>query len=119
MNPLARLVFRFDQPAREYVANPKHLTVCYSAEFNYYGVIGKPREVGCPDGARAITPPSVAPPPKWEIPQGTDKALHGVLTGLPAAPPSDADVIAAVRRAMPPRSVSQPTSRPRSVAPAG
>lgn len=59
------------------------VTVCYGMSFDYYGIMGSPSEVGCPEGARPITYP---PAPEWADAAAFEAAFAAVLDGLPDAP---------------------------------
>ncbi|MGI8808443.1 MAG: hypothetical protein ACR2KK_11465 [Acidimicrobiales bacterium] len=89
-DPLARLVFRVHLPAQQSdFSSIGPITACYQARFNHYGVIGSPRRVTCPTGAKAIVPAPLAPQPKVVIPAGFDTTLAELLAALPAAPSAE------------------------------
>jgi hypothetical protein len=62
------------------------VTACYEARFNFYGVIGSPRRIDCPQGATAIVPTPLAPKPRTVIPAGYDAALARALEALSGRP---------------------------------
>ncbi len=56
-DPFAQLVFWFHHPGGSSgFVRSDPVTACYRATFNVYGVIGTPREVGCPADASGIVP---------------------------------------------------------------
>jgi hypothetical protein len=84
-DPLAHLVIRLHHDASgEMWSEP--LTVCYGMDFNYYGVIGTPEAVDCPDDARPIT---FAHAPEWADTIAFESALKSLMADLPAAPSED------------------------------
>lgn len=104
--PMAHLAFRIHREGGQTGWKKiEPLTACYGADFNYYGVMGKPKRIECPADATAITPPPV---PRREIPTGYDSVLNSTLTALPSAP-GEADVLAALRRDPPAPPVNQET----------
>lgn len=97
-DPMAHLVIRIHHEGSESgFSRTDPVTACYSLDFNYYGIIGTPDRITCPDNATAITPP---PEPRREIPPGSDTALQSILTSLPATP-NEADVMTALRTGLP------------------
>ncbi|MFJ1767090.1 hypothetical protein ACIOD2_42640 [Amycolatopsis sp. NPDC088138] len=74
------------------------VTACYTADFSYQGLDDLPHRVDCPPDAAPITPPP-APPPAT-VPGTSDAPLNAVLTALPATT-TEADVLAALARAVP------------------
>jgi hypothetical protein len=80
----AHLVIRIHEDgAQGMVDDIEPLTVCYAMDFNYYGVMDTPKEVGCPEGAQPITYPS---PPAWADAAAFEAAFAAVLERLPDAP---------------------------------
>jgi len=101
VDPLARLVFRVHLEASGTGFSVKEpITACSEARFNFYGVIGRPRRVGCPVGAAAIVPAPLPPQARAVIPQGFDGTLQQLMAALPASP-SAADVNARVTGGLP------------------
>jgi hypothetical protein len=74
------------------------VTACYTVDFTYQGLDSLPIRVDCPPDAAPITPPP-APPPA-DVPGTSDAPLKAVLTALPATT-TEADVLAALSRAVP------------------
>ena len=96
----AHLVIRIHRPAKEAVMfgpRTEELNACYGMDFNYYGIIGDPERISCPDKATPVTPPPTA---GESIPEGADEALRKVLSGMPPAP-TDAQVRDALGKEMP------------------
>jgi hypothetical protein len=97
-DPKAHLVIRIYQPgSEEGFASVDPVTACYSMDFNYYGIIGEPDRITCPDNAVAITPPPV---PRRDIPAEHDAALQSILAAQPANP-TEAEVMSALQRGLP------------------
>ncbi len=83
-DPDAHLVIRIHHDAYDGPwGHVDPLTVCYGMDFNYYGIIDTPEQVGCPDHARPITYP---PPPKWKDKAAFASALNSLMADLPPAP---------------------------------
>ncbi|MEA2220095.1 MAG: hypothetical protein QOJ35_2721 [Solirubrobacteraceae bacterium] len=100
-DPRARLVFRVHLAgSRGGFGTSDPITACYVARFSFYGVIGSPRRIACPEGARAIVPAALPAKPRRTIPAGLDATLSNVLGALPVSPTSD-DVRARVASALP------------------
>jgi hypothetical protein len=83
-DPIAHLVIRVHSDGGQTMwGEIEPLTVCYALDFNRYGIIDHPSQVGCPEGARPITyPPAVA----WADAAAFEAALADLLSRLPAAP---------------------------------
>jgi hypothetical protein len=97
IDPMARLVFRVhleEEEAGWFTRTPA-VTACYEARFSYYGVVGTPRRIGCPEDATPVVPPPTEPRPKVVIPAGADRLVGKVLAGASRAPAA-AEVRAAV-----------------------
>jgi hypothetical protein len=83
-DPIAHLVIRIHSDGGEVmVGRVEPLTVCYGMDFNRYGIIDTPRQVGCPENARPITYP---PSADWADPAAFETAFADVLARLPAEP---------------------------------
>ena len=95
-DPRARLVFLVHLDADEsgWTKVPA-VTTCYEARFNYYGVIGSPDRIACPEDPTPI-PPSTEPGPRVGIPDGADELVQRVLAGAPRAEPRAEEVSAAL-----------------------
>ncbi|GLZ41105.1 hypothetical protein Acsp05_47290 [Actinokineospora sp. NBRC 105648] len=95
-DPLAHLVFRIHHDGVESGwSKTDPVTACYAADFNYYGAIGEPKRVDCPENAVPIIPPEY---PAWSRPEVFDRALDTVLRTLPV-PADQRAVIAMLSRA--------------------
>jgi hypothetical protein len=66
-------------------------------DFNYYGIMGTPSRVDCPQNAAPITPP---PEPNRNIPPDYYEALRSILAALPANP-TQSEVLAALHAGLP------------------
>ncbi len=99
-DPLARLVFRIhDEGSLSGFIRSDPVTACYEAMFSFYGVIGGPRRINCPVGAKAILPDPLPSKPHVVIPIGFESTLAKLLAALPAAPTA-ADVRARLSGAL-------------------
>ncbi|MFE9749451.1 hypothetical protein ACFYOT_31450 [Saccharothrix saharensis] len=105
--PMAHLVWRIHVDAFDsgWKRTPA-FDACYDVEFNYYGPVGKPSRVLCPDDATPITPP---PLPDRNIPSEFTPALEATLGALPATP-GEAEVRAALAAGLPAPRVNPETN---------
>lgn len=95
-DPLARLVIRIHHPATdEKFGRTEEVLACYSMDFNYYGIIGAPESIECPENALPITPPEY---PSFAKPEIFDNRVRTVLAALPVEVDKGA-VIDALKRA--------------------
>lgn len=107
---VARLVFRVRAlpPDDGQFALGRARVACYRADFNIWGLMGRPKKVDCPAHGKPIIPAPIEPTPRVAIPLGFDAVLPGVVAGLPADASADA-VRAAVVAAFPPPSADPET----------
>lgn len=83
-DPIAHLMIRVHREGGQVMwGTVDPLTVCYTMDFNRYGIIGTPVRISCPEGARPITYP---PSAEWADGPAFEAALADLLTALPAAP---------------------------------
>ena len=83
-DPIAHLLIRVHREGSQGMwGTVEPLTVCYTMDFNRYGIIGTPLGIMCPEGARPITYP---PSAEWADAAAFEAALADLLTALPAAP---------------------------------
>lgn len=83
-DPIAHLMIRVHREGGQVMwGTIDPLTVCYTMDFNRYGIIGTPLRISCPEGARPITYP---PSAEWADAAAFEAALADLLTALPAAP---------------------------------
>lgn len=66
---------------------------CVEVTFEHWGVVGT-RQVGCPEGE--LVPVPVPPSRRPHVAVNAEDAVRSVLSALPADPPSEEDVVAAV-----------------------
>ena len=84
-DPIAHLVIRVHSEGGQLMwgGEIEPLTVCYSLDFNRYGIIDHPRQAGCPEDARPISYPQAV---AWADTAAFEAALADLLSRLPAAP---------------------------------
>lgn len=110
-DPLARLVFRVHLEGSEAgYTNIPAVTHCYEARFSYYGVVGSPRRIACPEGAAPIAPPPTRPGPRIAIPDGADELVERVLRRASGRPSAD-QVRAAVQEGLNRAAAADPAGR--------
>ncbi|MCP3804612.1 hypothetical protein NLX83_35610 [Allokutzneria sp. A3M-2-11 16] len=96
----AHLVIRIHRPAPEapkFGPRIEALNACYGMDFNFYGIIGEPERISCPDKAPVTPPP---PTPDTIVPDGAEAALRKLLAALPPTP-TDAQVRDALDKELP------------------
>jgi hypothetical protein len=100
-DPLAHLVIRIHHLESDgglHGGSSEAVTACYGLDFNYYGIMGEPKRIACPDKAAALTPPQRE---RRYLEGSYDNAIDAALATLPAVP-TETDVRAALTKTLPP-----------------